>query len=433
MNVRPLSDRPGAEAASPDEPARTRSVLLVSHLPYYRHAALALDSAGLLKRYLQDPTLVSALPGGSLPVVGRLVERINRTRVAPDLDGVPRGWLPIGRVGSTVVPVIERTISPRRRPPERGAGLALQSLLWDLDARRQLADPAVLHFVSGIGMHTAIRTIERGGTVVCDVRAPHARSHLETTLPPLARRGLAYRLPNEVNLRRLEQEYRLADLIIANSEYTRRSFVEQGYDPGRVVSVPYGCDTSTFRPATREPERFTVLFAGRERLRKGFLDLADAMRALPGTAEFLVTGAPDELSARAVDEVAATVTFLGPVTPDLMPALYRRSSVFVLPSLSEGFGLVVTEAMAAGLPVIVSDHTGAGELVTDGVSGFVVPAGDGDAIADRLALLAGDAALRASMGAAARREAVENDWTTYRRRLIDVYDRYILGHGERSL
>lgn len=426
MTVSSLSDH---TLAGPRQEARrrhARSICLLSHLPYYRHAALALDTAGLLQHYLQDPTLLNALPGASLPAVGRYVERINRSRIAPDLEGLPRGWLWIGRIGSVVVPTMERVVSPRHRPPERGAGLALQSLLWDLDARRQLDHPSVLHFVSGIGEHAARRTIDRGGLVVCDARAPHARAHLETTVPSLASRGIAYRLPNEVNLARLEREYRLADVIVCNSEYTRRSFLQQGFDPDKVVSVLYGCDTSAFRPATKEPDQFTVLFAGRERLRKGFLDLADAARSLPGTAQVLVTGSPDELSTAAVADVDATVTFLGPVTPDLMPSIYRRSSVFVLPSLSEGFGLVVTEAMAAGLPVIVSDHTGAGEVVTDGVNGFVVPAADPDAIADRLQTLAADPDLRASMGAAARRAAVANDWTVYGHRLVEIYDRHVL-------
>ncbi|MDE0821943.1 MAG: glycosyltransferase, partial [Opitutales bacterium] len=67
--------------------------------------------------------------------------------------------------------------------------------------------------------------------------------------------------------------------------------------------------------------------------------------------------------------------------------VYAKSSVLVHPSLADGFGYVVQEAMACGLPVIVTDATGAADLVTDGRNGFVVPAGDAQSIADRLAHL----------------------------------------------
>jgi len=79
----------------------------------------------------------------------------------------------------------------------------------------------------------------------------------------------------------------------------------------------------------------------------------------------------------------------------------EQADVLVLASSHEGYGLVLIEAMAAGLPIVTTNVGCAGEVVHDGVHGFVVPVGDTDAFADKLQLLAGDAALRASFGLAA--------------------------------
>ena len=97
--------------------------------------------------------------------------------------------------------------------------------------------------------------------------------------------------------------------------------------------------------------------------------------------------------------------------PDLAEA-YRDSDVFVFPSLVEGMGLVVLEAMACGLPVIVSPN-GPGDLVRDGVDGFVIPIRDPEAIRDRLERLYRDPLLRAEMGRNARARALQYDWSAY--------------------
>jgi glycosyltransferase involved in cell wall biosynthesis len=91
---------------------------------------------------------------------------------------------------------------------------------------------------------------------------------------------------------------------------------------------------------------------------------------------------------------------------------YRRADVFVFPSLLEGMGLVVLEAMASGLPVIVTPN-GPGDIVRDGVDGFVVPTRDVDAIADRLDYFQANPEVRKQMGVNARERALEFTWEAY--------------------
>jgi glycosyltransferase involved in cell wall biosynthesis len=92
--------------------------------------------------------------------------------------------------------------------------------------------------------------------------------------------------------------------------------------------------------------------------------------------------------------------------------MYRQSSVFVFPTLIEGMGLVVLEAMACGLPVIVTGH-GPGDLVRDGIDGFVIPIRNEDAIAQKLELLYDDAELCRQMGQNARARALQYHWDVY--------------------
>lgn len=94
--------------------------------------------------------------------------------------------------------------------------------------------------------------------------------------------------------------------------------------------------------------------------------------------------------------------------------LMQASDVLLLPSLSDPFGLVVTEAMACGLPVIVTPNTGASEIVHDGREGYVVPIRRADVIASRLETLHRDRELLAEMSRQAQATAAEHSWECYR-------------------
>lgn len=389
-------------------------VALVAHVAYYRHAAVALDEAGLLDRWVTSPVFARELPGERLPFVGAPIVRLNANRVFEAASGLPvrRMWL-----AQMVASAADVAYSGR----PAGSAFPVKTTAWDIEASTRLGRPDVLHAMSGVGIRTGAVARRHGSFVVCDVRTAHPDLHRASVVRELARRGIAYRPPNESITGRMETEFRRADLIIGCSELVRRSFMEVGFDPERVVAVPYGVDVERFSPAAMSPDRFTVLFAGRERARKGFAVLGEAARALPATSLLLVTGEPDRESSRLLAGVRAKVEFVGEVSAADMVGLYRRASVLALPSLSEAFGLVVAEALACGVPVIVSSQTGAADLVTDGVNGFVVPTGDADLLADRLSELERDRDRLEVMRPTARRAAEAASWDVYGERLVGVY------------
>jgi len=200
----------------------------------------------------------------------------------------------------------------------------------------------------------------------------------------------------------------LATAVICVSEREREAGVTvRACRPERTVVIHNAVSVSEAQVrdhgAASGPVR--VVSVGRLAPPKDFDTLVDAVALLePGRAVVDVLGEGPELaglSARA----GSTVTFHGNV--DDVPSRLAGADVFVLSSRSEGLPISVLEAMAAGLPVVASDVGGIAEMVADGVGGYVVPPGEASVLAARLAELVDDPTRRASMGAAARRRALE--------------------------
>jgi glycosyltransferase involved in cell wall biosynthesis len=219
----------------------------------------------------------------------------------------------------------------------------------------------------------------------------------------------------------IDGEIDRADIILLGSSYARDSFVAQGIDPGKLRVVEYGVDLELFHPAAAPtaPRPFTAVFSGQIGQRKGLSYLLDGYRAF----------AHEDTALRLIGNFAGSSAPLKPYAglyahvphmtrPDLAEA-YRNSDVLVFPSLLEGMGLVVLEAMACGIPAIVTPN-GPGDLVRDGIDGFVVPVRDAHAIADRLERLYRDPELRTQMGRNARARAEHYGWDAYARRVADV-------------
>lgn len=183
----------------------------------------------------------------------------------------------------------------------------------------------------------------------------------------------------------------------ASEEYARSLGVEL------IETAPNAIDGTIFARAVVDRsgrEGCTFLYAGRLDPEKGLDVLLEAFRDVPG--ELVVVGSGSEEAAlRAL--AGERVRFEPPRDRDGLLELYAEADVFVLPSRSEPWGMVLNEAAAAGLPIVATEEAGAAhDLVEDGVNGFRVRAGDVGALRDRLRLLAEDPDLRARAGARSR-------------------------------
>ena len=219
---------------------------------------------------------------------------------------------------------------------------------------------------------------------------------------------------------RLDQEIATADAVLVGSSYAAQTFVGEGIDPERMRVVPYGVDHATFTPAADEaPPVFQVIFAGQLTQRKGLAYLLRGYRrfARAGTRLTLVGSIVG--SDRALLPFAELFEHVPHQTRPALAARYRSAQVFVLPTLIEGMPLVVLEAMACGLPVIVTAN-GPSDIVRDGIDGFIVPERDEEAIAERLEQLYRHPELRHEMGRQAALRARDFSWDAYAERALSV-------------
>lgn len=195
------------------------------------------------------------------------------------------------------------------------------------------------------------------------------------------------------------------DVVVVPGKASAEYVAALGVEPERVVVAPNAVDASRFREAAVDRTGRTtveVLCVGKLEPIKGVDVLLEAwMRSAPGGARLTFAG--EGSLAPAVEEVAATrtdVRFVGHLDEEGLVAAYAEADVFVFPSRSDPWGLVLNEAMAAALPVVTTTAPGAvDDLVTDGWNGLIVPPGDVDALADALRSLVADGARRRSMGA----------------------------------
>lgn len=229
---------------------------------------------------------------------------------------------------------------------------------------------------------------------------------------------------------------------IAVSPLARRVQVE--HLGGDAVEIPNGVDVPFFSdalplPDHREPGSFVVGFVGRfDEPRKGMKVLLEALRLLPsdlaGRTRLMVVGRGDEaaLRRRAGSQLADRVDVLGGVDDATKASALRSMDVYCAPNTrGESFGMVVTEALAAGAPVLASDLDAFRRVLDGGRAGVLVEAGDPAALSVELAALLRDDARRKALSEAGRARAARYDWPVVAQAVLRVYEAAIAADPRR--
>lgn len=408
-------------------PVRKSSVLVVNYTaPEMNHLAAALAECGLLQKYIrpyanQQRTWERAV--AHWPGFGRLYSKtFGRRTMPPELTS---GDIREAAVWQDIVRAAALHFGGSR------AKVLAEQLHWGIQQR--IAEVAGLYAQGAqvvVGSYQVSHKMfaRASGVKVLNYPIAHHRfiqrfvaeeRELEpsfaATLPDWSQ-APAWQEPE------LDTECELADRILVGSSFAGNTFIEEGFPAEKMIIIPYGADLERFSPGQRDTEQgetFRALFVGSIVQRKGISYLLRAYQRFkgPNTELMLVGNYPDDSSPFA--PFREDFKHIPHLPQADLPKIYRGADVFVFPGLLEGMGLVVLEAMASGLPVITTPN-GPGDLVRDGVDGFVVPIRNVDAIVEKLEYLRAHPEERLRMGQNARERAKLFTWEQYRTKVANL-------------
>ena len=216
-------------------------------------------------------------------------------------------------------------------------------------------------------------------------------------------------------LARLDGESQLADSIVVASSFTQKTLVDSGVDSDKISVLPYGVDAARFPQKLNYSDcrrNLKILFLGQMVQRKGLSYLLKAVRALhTDNIELTIVGR-GRIDEYLLKEYAAFVDFniIRGLSHEDLVKCFHDHDILVLPSLIEGFGHVILEAMSAGLPVICTKNTAGPDLFLTGDEGIVVPIRDSEAISTCIEGLMGEKGKVEFMGRQAAFAARDFTW-----------------------
>jgi len=390
-----------------------------------KHAAQALAEAQMLAEYW---TCVSWNPESPLNrlLPGKIRNQLCR-RTLPEVLRAKAHHVPWREAGRMLASQLE---IPSLTAHEKGI-FSIDAVYRSLDrvvAERVLRTEgisAVYAYEDGAA-ETFRAAKERGLQCIYDLpigywRTAHALYDEEKMREPQWAVTLTGTLDSPEKLARKDEELRLADTVVVASSFTKKTIESAPFQGKPVHIIPYGSPIQApGNGGTPTGGKLKVLFVGSLGQRKGLSYLLKAVEMLGDQVELTLVGMKTVENCAPLNDAVKRHRWIPTLPHAGVLGEMSRQDVFVFPSLFEGFGLVILEAMSQGLPVIATEHTAGPDLIEEARSGFIVPIRSAQAIAEKLLLLARDPRLLSDMKFAARETASNHSWSGYRSRLSEV-------------
>ena len=230
---------------------------------------------------------------------------------------------------------------------------------------------------SQIALHSIRKAKKMGMKTILDRTNSHILFQNEIVHNEYKKYGINIEWNSQRVTEKALQEYEESDFIFCLSQYVSKTFVDRGIAPRKIVTVPSGIDINRFQPEEKLDSIFRIVYCGALCIKKGTHSLLKTFHELNlPSSELLLIGPMFAEIKIFLSKYSKNVRHIPYVNNLELKKLYSQGTVFVLPSLEEGLAKVIMESMACGLPVIASENTGARDVITEGVDGFVVPFGD---------------------------------------------------------
>ncbi|MBR8832748.1 MAG: glycosyltransferase family 4 protein [Stigonema ocellatum SAG 48.90 = DSM 106950] len=277
---------------------------------------------------------------------------------------------------------------------------------------------------SGFNFWSLHRAKELGAKTVVERGSSHMHHQTIILQEEYDRWGLKFTETHPGIYEREIKSYADADGIAIPSLFVKRTFLEQGIPESKLIHVPYGASLAEFYPVPKEDNIFRVIHCGGITLRKGVQYLLQAFHELnlPESELWLVGSIASEIEPFLAKYQSERILLKGTHPQSQLRLFYSQCSVFCLASIEDGFGMVIPQAMACGLPVIHTTNTGGEDIVRNGIDGFCVPIRDVEALKEKILFFYENPEQRDEMGRNALEQARKSlSWDDYGEKIISAY------------
>lgn len=269
--------------------------------------------------------------------------------------------------------------------------------------------------------YNCVKVLERGSAHIVYQKEILKKEYLKLGIKP--------RLPSNELVKKELLEYDLADFIMVPSEFVKKSFLTQGIDKKKIIKISYGVDLKEFnidKSIKKKKNFFRIISTGTVSVRKGSLDLIKVFNDLnlPNSELIFVGKVDDEL--KDIIPISNNIKFFGAKKQNELKYYYNISNLFILNSIEDGFGMVIPQAMACGLPIITTKNTGASEIVTEGLNGYIIPSGNNLKLKKKIKFLYDNKKILNQMSLQSYKKAFKSlSWNDYGKKMAYTYQKFL--------
>ncbi|MFC1894500.1 glycosyltransferase family 4 protein [Candidatus Dependentiae bacterium] len=281
-----------------------------------------------------------------------------------------------------------------------------------------------------------------GAIVIAESGSCHINFQAKLLAEEYQKWGLYFPAIRQENISKMVQEYQQSNYIMTISNFAYQSFLNEGVSEKKLLKVPCGIDVDFFlqnkkKISIKKDNKFRVICVGLLCLRKGVQYLIQAWNKLnlpENNTELLLVGNLQNDLKQVLKKlkIKKNINFCGSVDKYKLYELYKKSSVFVLPSIEDGFGMVIGEAMACGLPVICTNHTAGEDLVENCNHGFVIKAGNVESLAEKILWCYKNNDDAVEMGRLGKKRVKFFSWDNYGESVFNVYNQILKNKWEKK-
>lgn len=302
----------------------------------------------------------------------------------------------------------------------------------NLEKRRDEIDSNLVFIGRAVSSELSFKVIKKyGGRCIIHSQWTHPIKHINILENAFDKLGNSYVPVPKSRLDTQLKEIELCDKVWCTSEFILNSYLENGVPRGKLFLSPLGVDIDHFKPNkiqhTDKESEFIIVFVGNINIEKGINVLLEAilLADIPG-CKVILNGAVADYFQSTLDDLVTSLresgveVFIGSGAP---LKNFQKADLFVLPAYHESFGLVVLEAMACGLPVIISDRVGALDHVIHGVNGFIIPVDSPEALKEKIQFINLNRDQSSKFGEKSRNISESLSWPTVAHRLANEIEK----------